>query len=271
MNRPINRIISFLTSAVYVWLYAIVIYFTLSNRMLFSISGNATRFFDVFFLGDGSEGALGNFFVAVFAVMLLKTAVSVLQKDISRQSKIRILSMNIIYLLCLCIFAFFLGNTAGFAVFAIISAAVLILAVYVNFAGTPIRARSASPNTTSKVLCALSVAVHILSGAGIISVSFANAKLIGSTFGDSPILWLGLIGLITLLRAVYFAVRKPSDEASCVKTLVCSSFILPTAVLAFSDFGASAIIAVLKALPFFICLAVLIYTQIKLAKSTAVK
>lgn len=106
MNRPINRIISFLTSAVYVWLYAIVIYFTLSNRMLFSISGNATRFFDVFFLGDGSEGALGNFFVAVFAVMLLKTAVSVLQKDISRQSKIRILSMNIIYLLCLCIFAF---------------------------------------------------------------------------------------------------------------------------------------------------------------------
>ncbi len=271
MNRPINRIISFLTSAVYVWLYAIVIYFTLSNRMLLSISDNATRFFDAFFLGDGSEGALGNFFVAVFAVMLLKTAVSVLQKDISRQTEIRILSMNIIYLLCLCIFAFFLGNTAGFSVFAIISAAVLILAVYANFAETPIRARTASPNTTSKVLCALSVAVHILSGAGIISVSFANAKLIGSTFGDSPILWLGLIGLITLLRAVYFAVCKPSDEAYCVKTLVCSSFILPTAVLAFSDFGASAIIAVLKALPFFVCLASLIYTQIKLAKSTAVK
>lgn len=271
MNRPVNRIISFLTAAVYVWLYAIVIYFTLSNRMLLSVSGNVAGFFNAVFLGDGSESALGSFFVAVFAVMLLKTAVGVLQKDISRQTKIRILSMNIIYLLCLCIFAFFLGNTAGFTVFAIISAAVLILTVYVNFAETPDRARSASPNTASKVLCALSIAVHILSGAGIISVSFANAELIGSTFGDSPILWLGLIGLITLLRAVYFAVRKPSDEACCIKTLVCSSFILPTAVLAFSDFGASAIIAVLKALPFLFCLAVLIYTQIKLAKSTEVK
>ena len=150
MNRPVNRIISFLTAAVYVWLYAIVIYFTLSNRMLLSFSGNVTGFFNAVFLGDGSESALGHFFVAVFAVMLLKTAVGVLQKDISRQTKIRILSMNIIYLLCLCIFAFFLGNTAGFTVFAIISAAVLILTVYVNFAETPDRARSASPNTAKQ-------------------------------------------------------------------------------------------------------------------------
>jgi len=261
MSKTVNRVVSGITCAAYVWLYAAVIYFSLCNGILLSASGKLKSFFNAVFLaGNMGEAAVSKIFVAAMSVMVVKAVVCALQRELSQQTKTSILGLNIIYFLSVSLFLLLSGNTATFIAAAVVCAVVLGIAIYANVKHqTDIESRI-SAGTANTVLCIVGVAVHLVTGFFVLAGSF------GSAFTDSSVLWLGILMLFTLIRAVYLTACKRLPVSYRVNSLVCSSVIIPAAFLVISDFGSTAS-HILAVVVFFASLAAVISVQAELIRA----
>lgn len=261
MSKTVNRVVSGITCAAYVWLYAAVIYFTLCNGILLSTSGKAKSFFDAVFLtGDLGEAALSKIFVAAMSVMLIKTVVCAFQKELTQQSKVSVLGLNLIYFLSISLFILFSGNKVLSVVCAILCAAVLGVAVYANVRRQADFENRVSVGTANAVLCIVGAVVYLVTGFFVLAGSF------GSAFADSSVLWPGILMLFTLIRVIYLTACKSLPVSYRIKSLVCSGIVIPAAFLAISDFG-SAATRILSAVVFFASLVAVISVQAGFIKS----
>lgn len=261
MSKMVNRVVSGITCAAYVWLYAAVIYFSLSNGILLSASGKAKSFFDAVFLtGDPGEAALSKIFVAAMSVMLIKTVVCAFQKGLTQQSKASILGLNLIYFLSVSLFILFSGSEVLSVVCTILCAAILGVAVYANVRRQADIENRVSVGTGNAVLCIVGAVVYLVTGLFVLAGSF------GSAFADNSVLWLGILMLFTLIRVIYLTARRSLPVPYRIKSLVCSSIVIPAAFLTISDFGSTAS-RILAAVVFFASLVAVISVQSGFVKS----
>lgn len=271
-NNVISKVISGITCVLYAWLYGAVAYFASDaffwNSKTFEserpfLSEKAENFLDVIFLGFSDiEGTIVNIFIAISAILIVTTLACIFQKEIAQGNKAKKLSVNIIYLISIALFLFFSGDKTAGAVMAVICAACLGFAIFIN-----IRTNSnkdEKPQRDGKInsaLCIISAVVYILFGIYFIMITAKNSEIIKfDMFSDYYLIVFGVLVLYTLFRVVYLAVSKNLPSVYKARTLVGAGLILPASILAMKD-GGSMVMYFIRTLPFIAAIVFTLYTH----------
>lgn len=277
MSKTVNKIISFITCVLYAWLYGAAAYWASNvffwnsetwSREIPLLSDKAMAFFDVFFIYFSSgEETLVSIIAAILAVLVAKTLACVFQKELSNDSKAKILIMNFIYLFSVMLFIGCSGNKIVGAIMAVICAVCLGFAIFVNIKTDDGKEENAQrPERSSSVLCVISAAVYILFGIYFIIINAENSGAIKSDiFSEYYVIMFGALVLYTLIRAVYLAVNKSLPSSYKVKTLVGAGLVIPASLLAIYD-GGSKVLYFIRASLFLAALIFTLYTQFEFIK-----
>lgn len=272
MSKTANKIISGITCVLYAWLYGAAAYLASDtffwNSKTWSVerpflSEKAEKVLSVFFLNNSDgEGKIINIFLAILAVLVIKTLVCALQQELSKGSKARILSVNFIYLLSVFLFVLFSGNKISGAIMAVICAVCLGFAFLVNVktddAGEKKPFRHGQANS---ILCVISAAVYIIFGIYFILINAQNSGVVKSDiFSDYYVIMFGILILYTLVRVVYLTAYKSLPSSYKVKALVGAGLVLPTSIFAMVD-GGSMVMYFIRAVLFLAAIVFTLYTH----------
>lgn len=272
MRKTVNKVISGITCILYAWLYGVAVYFASEtfflNRVTWDVerpflSERAEDFLDIFFLNNSDiEGNIINIILAVLAIFIVKTLVCAFQKELSKESKVRILSLNFLYLFLIFLFVFFSGDKTVGAVMAVICAVCLVPAFLVNIKTDVGKERKSDRlGCVSKALCIISAVVYILFGIYFIMITAENSGIIKfDMFLDYYLIVFGVLVLYTLIRAIYLAVNKSLPSVYKARTLVGAGLILPASILAMRD-GGSMVIYFIRAALFLAAIVFTLYTH----------
>lgn len=277
MNKIINKVISGITCVLYAWLYGVVAYFASEtffwNSETWSIerpflSEKAEDFLDVLFLNNSdAEGILINILLAILVIFTAKTLTCAFQKELSKENKVRILSVNFIYLFSVMLFVGGSGNKIASAIMAVICAVCLGFAFFVNIKTDVVKEQKPHrPGRASSVLCVISSVIYLFFGIYFIMINAQNSGVVKSDiFSDYYVIMFGVLVLFTFIRMIYLAVSRSLPASYKTAALVSAGLVLPASIFAMRD-GGSMVMFFIRALLFIAALTFTLYTQFEFIK-----